>query len=284
MTPEVTEPVDWVFHLAALSNDGTADISEAETFRVNVEGTRKVAEACSATHTPLIYASTASVYGAVWFALSDEDSRPNPQSCYARSKLAAEELLQQMALDHGLRCIILRQATVFGWSPRMRYDLVVNALVKSALADGRLVAQGGGETWRPLVYVGDLANVWLSLAASRTDGWWSVQYGCPIFNVAHHEENRTKPYRISELVWWLHLLLRNRGIETEMVRDSMQTPDRRDYAMNATRLQHAGFVCPTGITPALDEMLEHIRTGECADFDNPLYYNLRRLKQLSDGE
>jgi nucleoside-diphosphate-sugar epimerase len=280
VTPSDLEGVAWAFHLGGISNDGSADISERITYRVNVGGTRTIAEACAATHTPMIFASTASVYGSTWFELSCEDSRLNPQSLYAESKVKAEEALNELAMERGLRCIILRQATVFGWSPRMRYDLVVNALLKSALDEGRMVAQGGGEVWRPLVYVGDLANVWLDLAESRTDKWWACQHACPVFNVAHHEANRTKPYRISELVWWMQILLKERGIEAEMVRESLGTPDRRDYTMDATRLQHAGFLCPTGITPALDEMLEHIRAGECADFPNDLYYNVRVQKRL----
>jgi len=283
VTAEMLEGCDFCLHLAALSNDGSCDISEDETHRVNVEGTRKIAKACSIARIPMGFSSSASVYGSVWFDLSREDSHPNPVSAYARSKVTAEGVLQHAALSCGLRCIIFRQSTLFGWSPRMRYDLVVNALLKSALTTGDLVAQGGGETWRPLLYVGDCANVWLSMMESRTDRWWSAQHGAPVFNVAHHEEGVTKPYRISELVWWMHLLLRDRGIETRMVRDTMESPDLRDYAIDAARLQLAGFVCSTGITSALDEMLEHIRAGECVDFDSDIYYNARVQQAIQEG-
>lgn len=297
--PHLLDDADWCFHLGAVSNDGSADLSEEDTWRVNVEGTAKVAEACIAARTQMAFASTASVYGAIEWELSREDGHLNPQSIYARSKVEAERMLRAKATvweddgpDHTLppplRCIILRQATVFGWSPRMRYDLVVNTLLASAVSKGKMVAQGGGECWRPLVYVGDVADCWIRMAENATDDWWAAQSGCPTFNLVHHERGRTKNYRISELIWWMTLLLNKRGVPCTMERDSMQPADSRSYALDGSRAQHAGYICPTGITDALDEMLRHINVGETADFENPIYRNtdwlrlLRRVKEKAE--
>ena len=267
---------DWCFALAAISNDPSADLDTDLTYRVNVDGMKLIADYCAAAGTPIIFSSTASIFGHVEWAISMEGDRPNPQSAYAVSKVMAEEYLQEQSKSAGLQAVILRQATVFGWSPRMRYDLVVNALIRSALTTGKLVAHGAGECWRPLVAVNDLADIWCHIAETRTDQWWDAQDGCPVFNITH------KSYRISELIWWMTLLLQQKGIDCEMVRDTMQSKDNRDYSMDGSRAQHAGIVAPTGITEAIDELLEKIGDGVTADFENPIYANVPWLKKLAE--
>lgn len=271
---------DWCFHLAAMSNDPSADLDPDATFRVNIEGSEAVGTYCAERGIPMIFASTASVYGFVEWELCREDTRVNPQSTYAESKAQAEARLQNLAGLNSLRCITLRQATLFGWSPRMRYDLVVNTLLANAVEKGRMVAHGAGECWRPLLYVGDAAECWLKLAEMVTDEWWSAQGTCPTFNLIHHENGRTKNYRVSELVHWMQWVLEQRGVPCEVELDRSQAADRRSYSMDGSRAQHFGLSCAIGITHAVEEMLAHIANGEAADFSNPIYRNVEWMKVL----
>ena len=155
-----------------------------------------------------IFASTCSIYDLGFYAedfLRDEDSEVRPRAAYAVSNYNAERLL----LDDGRRrfCpVILRQGTVYGWSPRMRYDLVVNTFVRDALSKGYLTVNCGGEMWRPLVDVTDLARVYIACVEAPAE-----KVHGRIFNVVG------KNYRILELAHWVREALKPlRKVEIEV--------------------------------------------------------------------
>ena len=91
--------------------------------------------------------------------LLDEASATSPVSTYAKSKIEAEKRLLTLA-DSGFSPVLLRKGTLFGFSPRMRYDLVINTLLKDAMSQGSIVLHSGGETWRPVVEVRDAARAY----------------------------------------------------------------------------------------------------------------------------
>ena len=156
------EGQDWVIHLAAIANDPIGDINRNSTFSINSSGTKKVAEMSKYNFVKnFIYASSASVYG---FNpdLVDESSELNPQTAYAESKIISETELNKL-VDADFNVWILRQGTVSGVSNRMRYDLIINSMVKSVKEDKRVVIYGDENTERPLLAIGDLIDGYIDI-------------------------------------------------------------------------------------------------------------------------
>jgi nucleoside-diphosphate-sugar epimerase len=173
LVARATAGVDGILHLAGLVGDPACALDPALTRAVNVTSTITLAEAAKAARVRrFVFASTCSVYGAAGDSWLDETSKVGPVSLYAESNLESEALLAERLAGSGVECVLLRFATVFGVSPRMRFDLVVNLLTARALREGVLEVHGG-EQWRPQVHVDDVASALLAAldhprAAGRT--------------------------------------------------------------------------------------------------------------------
>lgn len=155
----VFDGIDAVDHLAGFSNDPTAEFSPEANWQMNAVATDSIAALCRAARVRrLVFGSSCSLYDGADDSetLLDEQAPLAPRGAYATSKHYSEEALLRHA-GEDFEPVILRQATVFGPSPRMRFDLVVNAFVKDALVRQRLILHGGGRMWRPLISVDDLA-------------------------------------------------------------------------------------------------------------------------------
>src|SRR5487761_1912198 len=154
------EGVDAVDHLAGFSNDPTSEYSPDANWQMNAVATETIARLCRASGVKrLVFGSSCSLYDGVdrGDVLLDEEAELHPRGAYATSKRYSEEALMREA-GGTFEPVVLRQATVFGASERMRFDLVVNSFVKDALVRQRLILHGGGRMWRPLVNVKDLAD------------------------------------------------------------------------------------------------------------------------------
>jgi nucleoside-diphosphate-sugar epimerase len=163
-TSKPTDPpaFDAVVDLAGLSNDLTAEIDPDLTRSINIEGGRRLATlAKQAGVRRYVYSSSASVYGAGDRPNLTETDACKPLTLYARSKVEVEDHLRSIAGD-GFEPVILRNATVFGVAPRMRFDLAVNVMTLRAWRDNVIFVMGGGEQWRPFIHVDDVvrAFVW----------------------------------------------------------------------------------------------------------------------------
>ncbi len=157
--PADLDDCDAVVHLAGLSNDPLGELDPDMTHAINHRAVPRLAErARSAGVRRFIAASSCSVYGSGkgddWL---DENAACNPLTAYAESKLAMERDLLELATSD-FEVVILRPGTVFGFSPRLRFDLVVNNMIAWALATGRLHLKSTGNAWRPLLHVADLAR------------------------------------------------------------------------------------------------------------------------------
>ncbi|TMK86946.1 MAG: SDR family oxidoreductase, partial [Actinobacteria bacterium] len=156
-----------VINLGGLSNDPTAEFSPKANEEMNTVGAIRVAEmARRAGAERLVFASTASIYDRgvgeeVQDVLQHEDAPVDPKAAYSTSKLAAERGILPLA-GPAFAPVAFRMGTVFGFSPRMRYDLVVNAFVKDALSQGKLNVIYGGSMWRPLIDVKDVARAFVT--------------------------------------------------------------------------------------------------------------------------
>jgi nucleoside-diphosphate-sugar epimerase len=158
-----------VIHLAELSNDPLGELSERVTYEINHVGSIALARACKEAGVPrFIYTSSCSVYGAAEDGTErDEQSAPNPQTAYAKCKVLVERDVGALA-DTYFSPVFLRNATAFGASPRMRFDIVLNNLAGFAWTTKEIRVTSDGTPWRPLVHVDDICQaIILALEAPR---------------------------------------------------------------------------------------------------------------------
>lgn len=162
--PEHCAGVDAVVHLAALCNDPLGDLDPQLTFDVNHHSTVRLAEAAKvAGATRFLFSSSCSLYGASGSdGLLTEDAEFAPVTPYGESKVRAEASLRALA-DQRFCPVFLRNATAYGFSPRLRGDLVVNDLVGHALLTGEVRLRSDGTAWRPLVHVADICAAFVAL-------------------------------------------------------------------------------------------------------------------------
>jgi len=184
------EGCDAVVHLAELSNDPLGQNNPEVTHQINYRGSVALAqEAARAGARRFVYTSSCSVYGAGSGEFLDETARVNPQTTYAECKVLVERDLLAMA-GSGFTPVFLRNATAFGPSPRMRFDIVINDLCALAWTTRRIAMTSDGSPWRPVVHVEDICEaIYRSLIAPEDAVRGKV------FNVGQTSEN----YRIREL-------------------------------------------------------------------------------------
>ncbi|MER6172256.1 SDR family oxidoreductase [Streptosporangium sp. NPDC001681] len=186
VTPELLAGVDAVVHLAALSNDPLGALAPELTYDINHRAAVRLARlARDAGVRRFLYASTCSVYGASGDDLVDEDAPLRPVTPYADSKVRVESDLFKLA-DGDFSPVFLRNATAFGFSPRLRADIVLNNLAGHALLSGEVRVLSDGTPWRPLVHAADIANAFAMALAAPRDA-----VHARAFNVGTEENNLT---------------------------------------------------------------------------------------------
>lgn len=265
-SPGLLDEVEAVIHLASLSNDPSCDLDPEMTWDVNFESTRELAnQAAQKGVRRFILASSCSVYGRGVFDILDEESPPNPVSTFGESKLAAERCVLSMKTDH-FEPVVGRTATMFGWSPRMRFDLAINHMVGSALKSGAIKVLGGGNQWRPFIHVRDAARAYASLLeapAGRVSG--------QIFNIGSDVANT----RIIDLAERVAQEIGNVSLDTPKEDD-----DLRSYRVQFGKLRNEfGFRCEWSIDEGIREVRDKIlETG--INFRSDLYFNVDRVKKL----
>ncbi len=180
--------IDGVINLSGLSNDPTAEFNPEANWQMNAIATETLGRACLERGIErYVFASSCSLYDGMPPGMHAEDADIQPRAAYATSKRYGEEKLLELA-GEGLCPVILRNGTVYGWSPRMRFDLVVNTFVKDALLSGSLKLHGGGWMWRPLVDIRDCADAMIAAYEAPAE-----KVRGEIFNVVHSN------YQIREL-------------------------------------------------------------------------------------
>ncbi len=182
--------LDAVVHLAELSNDPLGELAPEVTYEINYGGSVRLARRARAAGVRrFVYSSSCSVYGAAGDGVMTETSPTRPQTAYARCKLLVEAELARLA-GEDFSPVILRNATAFGASPRMRFDVVLNNLAGAAWALREIRVQSDGTPWRPLVHVLDICEaIACALEAPRE------AVHAQIFNVGADEQN----YRVREI-------------------------------------------------------------------------------------
>jgi len=268
------EGVDAVVNLAGISSDPTAEFRPALTHEMNVVGARRLAEACKqAGVRRYVLASSCSVYdpGLVAEELDvplDEESRIAPTSAYAKSKIEAEQAL--FALADGAFCpVVLRKGTVYGPSPRMRYDLVINTLLKGALSRGVMTLKAGGEVWRPVVAVTDAAVAYVVCLEAE-----ERLVAAQIFNLVYRN------LRVSEMALRVKAALAELGIAADIRADYSDRPVR-SYRVSGKKLASTLGMLPTDdVGEMVRRAALQARQQPLSDLDHPRHYNIRWFEHL----
>ena len=272
----VLENAAAVINLAGLSNDPTAEYHPEANHQMNAVAARALAEmAKQAGIRRYLYASSCSIYdvGVVdedRDVLLTEEAPVAPHAAYAVSKLAGERGILELG-DNNFCPVVLRMGTLFGFSPRMRYDLVVNTFVKDAMQHGRLTLHYGGQMWRPLVDVRDAARAHV-IALEASEQLVSGQ----IFNVVAGN------FRISELALRAAETLREIGLTVE-IKTAFQYAGVRNYRVSGKKsLSVLGYKPLVTVEESIRHMVEHIRAAGYTNFDHDRYYNIRWMKLLEE--
>jgi nucleoside-diphosphate-sugar epimerase len=278
MEAGVFADVSSVVNLGGLSNDPTAEFNPKANYEMNTVATEHAGKlAKEAGVTRYLFASSCSIYDQGVEDLEadlilDETARVSPRAAYSSSKYEAEQRLLPMA-DEQFCPVVLRKGTVYGYSPRMRFDLVVNTFLKDALTRGRITVHYGGEMWRPLVDVRDVARAYIACMEADVD-----KVRGQIFNVIYRN------MRISELALRVKETLAKHGIEVTIAPD-YGYEGVRNYRVSSRKIESVLDFRPViGIEESVTTSLEKLRHMSMSELENPRYYNIRWLKLLEEAE
>lgn len=283
--PDWLENVRGIIHLAGLSNDPTADFAPHLNAEVNVQAARKLAEqaaqAARKRGRPMrfVAASSCSVYycptkgDTPEVEAQTEGSLVAPVANYSKTKRLSEIAFQDVARRYPeFEPVMLRKGTLFGYSPKMRFDLVVNAFTLAAWKKKMLTVNGSGEAWRPLLHIRDAVDAYIYCLYSPAEG-----VANQVFNVLH------KNYRVLELAHWVvEVLEKHRGIAVNVRRDRSSGDGARSYYVVGERLgDRIGFHAERGATYGVLEIWDALEAGKFGEnpYDNPWYFNIRWFKE-----
>ena len=176
---------DAVVHLAALSNDPIGNMNEKWTEEINHRSSVRLAElAKKAGVGRFLFSSSCIMYGMSEAAVVTEESPLDPKTEYARSKVKSESAISEMASD-GFSPTFLRNGTVYGISPRMRFDTVLNDLMGAAVTTGKVTLYSDGKPWRPVVHVQDVSRAFLTVLEAPVADVWNQAFNTGANHLNH---------------------------------------------------------------------------------------------------
>ena len=266
---------DAVVHLAALSNDPLGNLDPELTFDINHRGTVHLAEAAkSAGVRRFLFSSSCSNYGAAGGdALLTEDARFNPVTPYGESKVRAEQDLRSLADEHFCP-VLMRSATAYGVSPRIRFDLVLNNLTAWAVTSGRVYIKSDGSPWRPIVHAEDICRAFVAALEAPEHAVRGEA-----FNVGRTTEN----YRIRQLADVVQRTVP--GCEIEYAADA--GPDARNYRVSCDKITRVlpafqpRWTAESGARQLYETFIRH--TLRVEDFEGPRFRRIDRIRALILG-
>ena len=254
--------VDTVIHLAALVGEAACKISESETVSINLDATEKLVKlAIEKQIKKFIFMSTASSYGVQNVdEIANEQTKLNPVSLYAKTKIDCENLLLEKYSDD-IEITIFRPSTVYGDSLRMRFDLILNHLIKDAYFS-KEIKVFGPKMVRPLMWVGEPARVYKKIIEEKSD-----KFRSQVFNLGYNEENYQK-IEIAELVKqkFFH------EIDIEIIEKDL---DLRSYRLDFQKMKKFFNLDPyTDILKETKKIIEKFNNKKYGDVNNKIFYNV----------
>ena len=253
-----------IIHLAAIVGDPACQMEPELARKINYDASAHLLEKAVERKIPrFVFASTCSNYGKMKNSMEyvNEDSPLAPVSLYAELKVKIEDLiLKQIDRRNSFCPTSLRFSTIYGISPRMRFDLTVNEFTKE-IAKGRELLVFGEQFWRPYCHVSDFAGAILTVLASPPE---KVAYN--VFNVGDTGENYTKKMIVEELL---------RQMPEARVKYVQKYEDPRDYRVNFSKIKNElGFQISKRVPDGIKEVMEIIKSGIIQDTEDQRYYNI----------
>src|SRR5262249_20200018 len=252
-----------VIHLAGLSNDPLGDLNPSLTLEINHAASVQLAKlAKKAGVARFLFSSSCSIYGAARpEELLDEQAEFRPVTPYGRSKVLVEEDVAQLA-DANFSPTFLRNATAYGVSPRLRFDLVLNNLVAWAMTTGRVYIKSDGTPWRPIVHIEDISRAFIAVLHAPRE----VVHN-QAFNVGRNEEN----YQIRHLAKIVEDLVPDCRVEYAAGAE----PDKRSYRVDFSKLAYTlpAFKPQWNAWRGVKQLYEAYRQTDVRleDFEGPKY-------------
>ena len=266
--------VDAIIHLAGLSNDTLGDLNPTLTYEINHAASVRLAGMAKELGIGrFVFASSCSNYGAAGDRVQDETGHLNPVSPYAKSKVMVETDLAQMA-DDRFSPVFMRNATAYGISPRIRFDLVLNNLTAWGYTTGKILLKSDGTPWRPLVHIEDISLAAIAAAESPRD----VVHN-QAFNVGLDSEN----YQMRDLA----AIVRDTVPDCEIAFAEGAEPDKRNYRVSFAKYRDAFPDHPLrwNARRGAAQIYESYRAHGLGkdEYEGPRFRRIAQLRQLLDS-
>jgi nucleoside-diphosphate-sugar epimerase len=267
LSVEDLEPYDQVIFLAGLSNDPMAEFSPSKNFIFNAAAPAYLAyTAKNAKVKRYIYASSCSVYGYTEDELFDETRPVASHYPYGISKLQGEQAAMQL-VDDNFSVIALRKGTISGYSPRMRFDLIINTMFRNAVRE-HVITVNNPSIWRPILSIEDAATAYIRAieANYKLSG---------IFNVASGN------YTVGEVADMVRAEVEER-LETQVNLNIKHIEDFRNYKVSTQKASNVlSFHSVGSVKSIVSSLIENMEKFQ--DWDNPFYSNIQTFKKLEGG-
>ncbi|MBN8936718.1 MAG: NAD(P)-dependent oxidoreductase [Rhizobiales bacterium] len=272
--PGDLDGIDAIIHLAGLSNDPMGELNPQLTHDINLNSTVRlgtIAKECGISR--FVFASSCSIYGAAGNTDALDESAPfNPVSAYAVSKVSSEEGLLALA-DQNFSPVFMRNATAFGVSPRMRFDLVLNNLMGWAFTTNVIKVMSDGTPWRPLVHIEDISRAAIAAATAPREA-----VHAQAFNIGRSDAN----YRVRDIAEAV-----GKQFPTAKVEITGETGgDSRSYRVNFDKATNnlPGFEARWTLEKGVEEIAQWLAAGRLknSSFDSRLFIRLKQIKHLID--
>jgi nucleoside-diphosphate-sugar epimerase len=267
VTVEDLKQYDQVIFLAGLSNDPMAEFSPSQNFIYNAAAPAYLAYTAKRANVKrYIYASSCSVYGYTVNELYDETRPVSSSHPYGISKLQGEQAVMSL-MDEHFSVIALRKGTVSGYSPRMRLDLIVNTMFRTAVCS-KVITINNPAIWRPVLAIEDAITAYVRAIEAHT----SIS---GIFNIASGN------YTVGEVGDLVKARI-ERCLGTSIKLIIRHLEDYRNYKVSFDKAKNVLSFHPQHDIPAIVSELV-TQMDKFSDWDNPLYYNIRRFRELESG-
>ena len=263
---------DAIIHLANLSNDPLGNLNPELTYEINHRASVRLAEKAKETGVKrFLFSSSCSLYGAASGEdMLTEEAPFNPVTPYGRAKVLVERDLSELASDT-FSPVYLRNATAYGMSPRLRFDLVLNNLVAWAVTTGRIYIKSDGTPWRPIVHIEDISRAFLAVLGAPRDAVHNQA-----FNVGRSDEN----YQIREIAEVVGDVVPD--CEVEYAPEG--GPDSRSYRVDFSKVSDTlpAFQPQWTARRGAEEIYQALRDAEISpdDFEGPRYRRIDHIKNL----